>query len=88
MLEKKVSALLRIGTRQEYLERVVTAGVAIHGDRRVLEAINDFFADLEELGLTVTLRAATKLRELQDGSRKLLWEAKWRKIKSDPWVAS
>jgi len=66
MLEKKVSELLRIGTRQEYLERIVTAGLSIHGDRKVLGAINNFLIDLQELGLTVTLRAAWKLQELHD----------------------
>jgi hypothetical protein len=66
MLEKTVRELIQIGSRQEYLERIATSKTSVHGEWMVIGAISRFFSDLEGLGLTVTIRAASQLREFRN----------------------
>lgn len=65
MLEKSISWLILLGTSQRYLQEA-KAGRSIKGNGFVLDNIDRFLNRIDELGFTVTRRAAGKLINLKD----------------------
>lgn len=76
MLEKPLTYLLIMGSQQEFLERVANESTDA---KDTAEAIAEFLTSLEELGLTVTLRAAAKLRTMHGKLSKQPADSKLRK---------
>ena len=64
MLEKSISWLLYFGMSQRYLQDASTHH-KIKGKGVVLENIDGFLSRIDELGFTVTRRAANRLVELR-----------------------
>ncbi len=65
MLEKSISWLIYFGTSQRYLQDA-TSRYKIKGDGLVLDNIDRFVGQIDELGFTVTRRAARPLAELRE----------------------
>jgi hypothetical protein len=63
MLEKPIRELIAFGTSVRYLQDGVETKIKGHG--LVLDNIGWFFENLDQLGLTVTRRASSKLEELK-----------------------
>src|SRR5688572_18204192 len=68
MFELKIQQILRCGANREYLQRTVSANfpVAKGEEFYVLKTIDLFLEDLAILQLSVTIRAADKLRAFRD----------------------